>query len=50
MITNQRPVEEQQDSERRYRKYKTVHYKDNLERVIDENIRLTRERRTKLSK
>ncbi|ESQ55311.1 hypothetical protein EUTSA_v10027352mg [Eutrema salsugineum] len=40
MITNLRPDEEQEDSERRYLEYIRVHYPDNLGRVIDEKMKL----------
>lgn len=40
MITNLRPDMEQEDSERRYLEYIRVHYPDNLERVIDEKMKI----------
>ncbi|KFK28678.1 hypothetical protein AALP_AA7G032300 [Arabis alpina] len=40
MITNLRPDNEQEDSERRYLEYIRVHYPDNLERVIDEKMKM----------
>lgn len=44
MITNLRPDEAQEDSDRKYLEYIRVHYPDNLERVIDE--KMTIEERT----
>lgn len=40
MITNLRPDKEQEDSEIRYLEYIRVHYPDNLERVIDEKMKM----------
>ena len=40
MITNLRPDEAQEDSDRRYLEYIRVHYPDNLERVIDEKMKV----------
>ncbi|KAG7621213.1 Protein kinase domain [Arabidopsis suecica] len=40
MITNLRPDLGQEDSERRYLEYIRVHYPDNLERVIDEKMKI----------
>ncbi|KAJ0263554.1 Protein kinase domain-containing protein [Hirschfeldia incana] len=40
MITNLKPDEEQQDSEMRYLEYIRVHCPDNVERVVDEKMKI----------
>ncbi|KAJ4867613.1 Leucine-rich repeat protein kinase family protein [Raphanus sativus] len=40
MITNLKPNEEQEDSERRYLEYIRVHCPDNVERVVDKKMKI----------